>query len=139
MYKTLSARRQVNLVTGMNVCGAGLPFILALNALKVIPALSNAVILFILTLWGVCWSLPFYLPPGIVALRLGGKEHSALLTNVFDGAGFALAAVYSIFAMKLGRKGDWCPIMLALSAFGLISTVTMRHAMNTEESQKVEF
>ncbi|CAM9566427.1 unnamed protein product, partial [Phaeothamnion confervicola] len=33
---------------------------------------------------GFCYALPCYVPPSMVAMRLGGKRHSAFITNAFD-------------------------------------------------------
>lgn len=134
-YKQMTPAHQVSVIGYMNVLNTIFPAVLALNALKVIPALSHTFVLTVLTLWGCTWALPFYLPPGIVALKIGGRDHAALITNLFDGLGFGLAAVYSIFAMKYGRVGNWAPVMIALMIFGGLSTISMHYAM-TEDNRR---
>ena len=136
LYKTLTPKQQISTVVAMNICATVFPAILALNAIKWIPPMTNALVLSVLTLWGVCWALPFYIPPGIIALKVGGKNHAALITNLYDAGGFAIAAIYSIFAMELGRVGEWFPIMVTLSTFGLLSTLSMHHAMERDASSK---
>jgi hypothetical protein len=44
---------------------------------------------------------------GVLALHLGGKDHAALLTNIFDGAGFLPATYLSVVAMKLSGERRW--------------------------------
>lgn len=136
VYKSLSPQHQVSVIAGMNVCNTVLPAVLALNAVKAIPSLSHAVVLTILTLWGCSWALPFYIPPGIVALKIGGRDHAALITNLYDAFGFGLAALYSIAAMEYGRVGNWAPIMVLLSVFGGLSTISMHYAMKKDMKKK---
>ena len=82
---------QVRTIASFNVVGFLLASLLALQALSVV-ALTELAVLLVIFLWGFAWSLPFYIPAGVMALRLGGPSHAALLTNLFDAAGF-LAAV----------------------------------------------
>jgi predicted MFS family arabinose efflux permease len=49
--------------------------------------------LFILGMWGLSWSVPFYIPPGVYALEVGGDAHAAFVTNVFDAGGFLSGAL----------------------------------------------
>jgi hypothetical protein len=68
--------------------------LLALQSLPiswVCAAMPQPVLLLAIFLWGFAWSLPFYIPAGVMALQLGGPEHAALLTNIFDAAGFLVA------------------------------------------------
>jgi len=51
-------------------------------------------------LWGFAWALPFYIPAGVMALKLGGVHHAALLTNLFDAAG-NLVGVQSYYLLEL--------------------------------------
>ena len=64
-----------------------------------------------------------------MALDLGGLQHAALLTNIFDGAGFLIAAVFSKAAMTLGGRGNWAPIFTFMAFSGSVSTLSMAMAM----------
>jgi ABC-type transporter Mla maintaining outer membrane lipid asymmetry permease subunit MlaE len=65
----------------------------------------------------------------LLALALGGVHHAALLTNLFDAAGFLAAALVSYFAMELGKTANWIPLLGALAAGGGIAAFTMAGAM----------
>ena len=65
----------------------------------------------------------------LLALALGGVHHAALLTNLFDAAGFLAAALVSYFAMELGKTANWVPLLGALAAGGGIAAFTMAGAM----------
>jgi len=131
VYHTLSPKAKTRAVVVANLVGVGIPALLCGHALKLLPAalFSRLFVLALLTLWGGAWALAFYVPPGVIALSIGGKDHAALVTNVADGAGFGVAAIFSIFAMDLGRKGAWGPIMALLASFASIALVSLRHAM----------
>ena len=93
-----------------------------------------------LFLWGGTWAAAFYSPPGIVALELGGPAHAALLTNVFDAAGYLAAAVFSYYATSMGRNGQWTGIMASLTLCSTIASITMLKAMKIPhvDSKKVK-
>lgn len=132
IYKTLQKSTQINTIVAFNAIGTLLPIILYLNSAGIIPTMPLNAVLTILTVWGGCWALPFYVPIGVIALQIGGKQHAALVTNLADGAGFSLAAVFSIYAMMYGRRGEWGSILIALSSFAFISLFSLRHAMQDD-------
>lgn len=85
---------QVTTIAGFNIAGGLLVTLLALQSLSipwVCAAMPQPVLLLTIFLWGFAWSLPFYIPAGVMALQLGGRKHAALLTNIFDAAGFLVA------------------------------------------------
>lgn len=135
-YQSFSETKRRRLVTTSNFIGVVIPLLLCAHANKVTAIsslLSVRAILFLLTLWGIAWAMAFYIPAGVIALELGGKHHAALITNLADGVGFAVAAVFSVFAMDRGRRGgsDWSAIMLTLASFAGIALVSLRHAMKS--------
>lgn len=76
-YSRLSDARKNQLVAGLNIIGTLIP--LALCSGRVAhPSLITP----LLGLWGVCWALPFFVPPGLFALSLS-RPHAALLTNIY--------------------------------------------------------
>jgi len=100
--------------------------------LNVIGSLPMSLPFCLLTIfsWGLAWALPFYIPPGILALELGGKLHAALLTNLFDGAGFLLSAAFSKVAMDQGGVGRWSTILLGFVISSFITTISMGLSMS---------
>ena len=112
-----------------NAVGALCPGVLWLHSSGWMT-LSPISCLLVLLAWGAAWALPFYVPPGLLALDLGGKAHSALVTNLFEGAGFLAAAVFSKFAVQHGRAGQWGPVMQTLFIGGVVATWSMHAAMS---------
>lgn len=84
----------MNIITCLNVAGCLLVALLGAHTAALLPwgSLPEPAVLLLLLLWGAAWALPFYIPAGVMALQLGGSQHAAQLTNVFDFIGF-LAAV----------------------------------------------
>jgi len=128
IYNKLENSTKIFSIALFNFFGTILPLLLALKAMNIL-AFSNFFALLILTLYGACWALPFYIPPGVYALTVGGTEHAAFITNLFDGFGFIIAAFFSIVAMENGRVGQWAGILMSLAFAGLLSLVSQFHAM----------
>ena len=74
----MSPVRQVQLVALLNTVGAAIPLLLTLRAVAV-----PSVVVPLLGVWGVCWSLPFFVPPGLFVLQLS-RSHAALVTTIYD-------------------------------------------------------
>jgi MFS family permease len=133
LYQNMSTSQQIRTITVFNCLNCVLPALLWAHHKQLLPgflgvtATTAPVVLF---LWGAAWMLPFYIPPGVLALHLGGTAHAALLTNLFDGAGFLAASVVSFYAMSLGSKGHWAPVMGCLSTGGALALLGMNRAMN---------
>lgn len=121
----------------LNGVGVVVPFALASQQIAVIRSrffIAPLPLLALITVWGAAWALPFYIPPGIVALQLGGKDHSAMITNIFGAVGYLSGAVFTYLTMKLGKSGNWFPVLMTCALGNLISMVTMDRAMNFSES-----
>ena len=88
----------------------------------------------LLLLWGAAWASAYYIPPSIVAMRIGGTQHAALVTNVFDMGGYIFGAFFTYQATKSGGHSDWANVMLALIFFNGIGLVTMALAMLPEDA-----
>jgi hypothetical protein len=159
-YQTLSPAKQSVTIAVFNLCSFLLPsFLWAYHAgvQITIPALwrsaangasSNTVISaadllqgplplkwnlsILLAVWGAVWALAFYIPAGVMALKLGGLQHAALLTNLFDAVGFFAAALLSYYAMELGRVGNWKPLLAWLASAGLLALGGMWGAMRLD-------
>ena len=76
-------------------------------------------------LWGLCYAMPFYVPPGEFAMQVGGKSGTGLFTNLFDAAGFAASAMWNPWASAQAKSGDFTSVLYSQAAFGLISMVAM--------------
>ena len=109
---------QVTTIAGFNIAGGLLVTLLALQSLSipwVCAVMPRPVLLLAIFLWGFAWSLPFYIPAGVMALQLGGRKHAALLTNIFDAAGF-LVAVSQFIRMILDSSMLYCSLYTKIMA-----------------------
>lgn len=145
-YQKLTPKGKVSVVSFANLIATACSGILAAHAMGVI-GLTVAQIISLLTTWGATWATAFYVPPGIVALELGGVRHAALITNVlyllyrwlgltdlmlqiFDAGGFFGAAVFSYYGMKYGQIGAWGGVLGSLSVCGFVAFIAMFTAMS---------
>lgn len=133
LYQNMSATQQIQIITVFNCFNFVLPAVLWAHHKQLLPAslsVTAATAPVVLFAWGAAWMLPFYIPPGVLALHLGGTAHAALLTNLFDAAGFSAASVLSYYAMSFGSKGHWAPVMGCLSAGGALALLGMNRSMS---------
>ena len=121
IYKKMAPPQTVQLVfVLLAVCGV-VPLVLSLG-----PAVVPTVAVVPLTvLWGLCYAMPFYVPPGEFAMQVGGKSGTGLFTNLFDAAGFAASAMWNPWASAQAKSGDFTSVLYSQAAFGLISMVAM--------------
>lgn len=133
-YRTLPRNTKIRVVSFANIVGVGAPVVFWMHVTNRFPVSPEAV-LGLITTWGFSWALAFYIPPGILALQIGGKRNAALITNIADGAGFTLAALFSTLAMSRGRVGGaaWGDVMLTLAGFSGVALVSLRHAMGAQK------
>lgn len=77
-------------------------------------------------IWGVTFSIPFYIPPSMYALKRGGRQSSATIADAFDFVGFILLAWFNGFVA--GRQQDilrsWLLPFGVLSGFTLTAIIT---------------
>lgn len=121
VYKSLGSTNKVRLVAALLALCALVPFALSLGP----SVLPKAAVVPLTVVWGLAYALPFYIPPGEFAMAIGGKASTALFTNVFDAAGFAMSAMWNPWASAIAKTGDFRMILLSQAAFGAISLVTM--------------
>ena len=133
-YRTLPRNTKIRAVAFSNLVGVAAPVILWGHVTNRFPVSPEAV-LGLITTWGFSWALAFYIPPGILALQIGGNRNAALITNIADGAGFTLAALFSTLAMSRGRVGGaaWGSVMLTLAGFSGVAFISLRHAMGKQK------
>lgn len=124
LYEKLNTQKKHKLITFLNVIGISIPFVLLLQEYQYYQ-FHYSFVLFLLMTWGFAWALPFYIPPGIAALRLGGKAHSSLITNIFDAFGFFAGAIFSKYAMDYGTKSNWIPTLLTCTIGNILTAIVM--------------
>lgn len=120
------------LISILNIFGVIIPLILTLQqyvSTRSTLLSSPGSILSLITLWGAAWALPFYIPPGLVALSLGGEHHAALVANIFDAFGFFAGAVFSFYSMKLGTNSQWTPVFLCCAITNALCLMLMNVSM----------
>ena len=130
MYQNMTNAQQVRTITALNCFNFLLPALLWAHHRHFLPSVLSVTAStapLILFVWGAAWMLPFYIPPGVLALHLGGTAHAALLTNLFDAAGFSAASVLSYYAMS--SNGVWAPVLGWLSIGGGMALLGMNCAM----------
>lgn len=128
IYQRMNGVKQHQIVILLNIWNCILPGILTAQAMKMIQLPFSAVLM-ILSIWGATWALPFYIPAGVFALRIGGLKHAALITNLMDAAGYISAAFFSKFAMDYGRLGQWDNTLASLTICGVLALLGMFVAM----------
>ena len=89
-----------------------------------ISAKAGAALMF---LWGFAFSIPFYIPPSLYALRKGGKESSATIADVFDIGGFGLLALFNGYVASIDHAvlSSWIPTFQITSACSLVSLISL--------------
>ncbi len=135
IYEKLTKLMQLKVIALFNSFGFFFSWLLYLQVKGTIILPLNLVVAS-LFMWGLGWSLPFYVPPGKLALSLGGKDHAALLTNIYDGFGFLAAAVFSYYGMIYAKLNQWSGIMTLMYSLGIVSAGTMTLSMYLENRKE---
>lgn len=85
-------------------------------------------------MWGLCFSIPFYIPPSMYALRQGGRKSSATIADAFDLVGFMMLAWFNGFVAS--RQQDilrsWLPTFTILTTCSFLSLVSLSVALASE-------
>lgn len=86
---------------------------------------------FSMFLWGLSFSIPFYIPPALYALSKGGQESSATIADAFDIAGFALLAPFNGFvgAIPLSDLSAWSTTFMITTGCSIMSCMTLALAI----------
>jgi MFS family permease len=113
--------------------------------LRGIIQLSSVVGSLLMFAWGFALAIPFYIPASMFALRRGGKEGSATMTDIIDGCGFGLLAIFNSYVAKVlnvsdpkglggvfGRKQAWSPVFLWMLGGSAVSMISMFFAVRFE-------
>ena len=78
-------------------------------------------------LWGVAFSIPFYIPPSMYALKRGGRKSSATIADAFDLVGFVLLAGFNGFvaSRKQNVLMEWFKPFGVLLGCSIVSLLTL--------------
>lgn len=123
LYKGLSPAKQTLLVAVELATCVLVPALLAFK--EELPFDLSPAVVPLLALWGLAYALPFYLPPGEFALKIGGKTSAALFTNLFDAGGFSMCFFWNGWASKATKGGDFKEVLLSQSLFAVVSLACM--------------
>jgi hypothetical protein len=85
-------------------------------------------------IWGLSFSIPFYIPPSLYALQRG--EASATIADVFDIGGFALLALFNGYVASITNKiqrSSWIGTFTITTICSLLSYITLSIALIREE------
>jgi hypothetical protein len=98
-----------------------------------VPAASLSMLL-----WGLSFSVPFYIPPSLYALERGGIESSATIADAFDVAGFGLLAVFNgyVAGIRHGVREAWATTFAATTACAAISLLSLVAAAARESPRE---
>jgi len=132
VYKAMPPRQQHALVAFLLLVCAVVPALLAFA--PSLPFDMAPLAMPLLFCWGLAYALPFYLPPGEFAMRIGGKTASALFTNLFDAGGFTLCFFWNGWASKSTKDGDFQAVLLSQAIFGAISLLCMPLCMHRQQA-----
>ncbi|KAL3945085.1 MAG: hypothetical protein SGBAC_000814 [Bacillariaceae sp.] len=134
-YSKLPKRKQAlanSLLLGLATCSS-LAQLAHVSGIWNMTAKMSAISLF---LWGFAFSIPFYIPPSLYALRKGGKESSATIADVFDIGGFGLLALFNGYVASIDHSvlSNWIPTFQITSACSLVSLVSLVLAVLKQKS-----
>ena len=107
------------------------------------PTIGSALIF----IWGFSLAVPFYLPSSMFALRRGGKEASATISDSFDIVGFGLLAFFNgrvarvlseagSFESMSRRKHTWLSVFKLMTGMSITAAVTLFGAVWLEETRQ---
>ena len=136
VYKKLSLRSQASLVLLLMLVCLAVPALLAFGG--ALPFDPSPLVVPLLFVWGVAYALPFYLPPGEFALRIGGKTAAALFTNLFDAGGFTVSFFWNRWATKSSKDGDYSAVLhtqVLFAAIGLAMPYCMYRQVAAEKAK----
>lgn len=87
--------------------------------------------------WGISFSIPFYIPPSLYALQRGTA--SATIADVFDIGGFTLLALFNGYVAGISSKellSSWIPTFQITTLCSFISYVSLSFTIYMERTKK---
>ena len=132
-YSTLSKKHKIGAIIVL-LGTATLSALAQLANMRGVLQLSANASAFLLFLWGLCFAVPFYIPPSLYALSRGGKTSSATIADVFDFGGFGLLAIFNGYVASIRHDvlSAWIPTFEILSFCSLLSLVALSLAVYFE-------
>ena len=84
--------------------------------------------------WGFAFSIPFYIPPSMYALRRGGRQSSATIADAFDFVGFMMLAWFNGFVASRPQHilSSWYSPFAVLTGCSLLSLLSLVAALVTQ-------
>ena len=84
--------------------------------------------------WGFAFSIPFYIPPSMYALRRGGRQSSATIADAFDFVGFMMLAWFNGFVASRPQDilSSWYSPFAVLTGCSLLSLLSLVAALVTQ-------
>jgi len=81
--------------------------------------------------WGFAFSIPFYIPPSMYALRRGGRQSSATIADAFDFVGFMMLAWFNGFVASRPQDilTSWYSPFAVLTGCSLLSLLSLVAAL----------
>ena len=126
IYSKLPKRKQA-LANGLLLGLATLSSLAQLAHVSGVWTMTTKMSALFLFLWGFAFSIPFYIPPSLYALKKGGKESSATIADVFDIGGFGLLALFNGYVASIDHAvlSSWIPTFQITSACSVVSLISL--------------
>ena len=118
----------------------------AASALQLVHALGRTTLSWTMAtvsmfLWGVAFSLPFYLPSSLYALARGGRDCSASIADCFDFVGFTLLACFNKYVAAIEHPTQcaaWIGCFQITTACSVIAMIAQSFAVFFEAKKRRE-
>ena len=134
LYDVLSWRSNSIFLVGFSILLTGI-----CTAMSLTVTYSWPLMLFYQLSFGALLVNPFYLPSSFYATRFGGDKYCGTLSGIFDGSGYALSMLMDASAGPLSDRWGWGSVMLLITLFCLIATITLAMFQYVAAPHKEEF
>ena len=87
-------------------------------------------------IWGLAFSVPFYIPCSMYALRVGGRKSAATIADAFDLVGFSMLAWFNGFVARRSQDllVSWLSPFAILGGFAWTGLVTLVLALKLDQN-----
>ena len=115
--------------------------------LQDIMPLSSIIGSTLMFIWGFSLAVPFYLPSSMFALRRGGKEASATISDSFDIVGFGLLVFFNgrvarvlseagSYSSMSRRRHTWLSVFKLMTGMSIAAAMTLFGAVGLEDTRQ---
>lgn len=135
LYARLSSRKVAKLLLlGAMLIGATVSSVAQLGHMSAWWQLSVEAAVALNFLWGLSFSVPFYIPPSLYALEKGGADSSATIADTFDIVGFALLAVFNGYVAGIQHNvpSAWIRTFQITTGCSILSLISLNLAVFRE-------